>query len=61
VEDDAPGLEAHEVHHVVDEAEEMRLTPANAAEVLHLRLGDRTLDPHLQQLGVSGDRVERRA
>ncbi|HEU4631477.1 MAG TPA: hypothetical protein VFS08_17115 [Gemmatimonadaceae bacterium] len=56
-----PGLEAGEVQRVVDEAEQVLAAALDAPDVVLLRRRERAAQPHLQQVGVADDRVERRA
>src|SRR6266516_1305939 len=50
-----------EVQYVVDEADQVLLTALDAPQVCLLRFCDRSVDPHLHEIRVSSDRVERGA
>src|SRR5688572_19090117 len=54
-------LDFGEVQYVVDQGEEMALALLDAFQVIALRFGNRPADTQHQQLGVTGDGVERRA
>jgi hypothetical protein len=56
-----PRLELGEVQNVVDEAKQEPLVLMDATEVVALCFRHRTAQPHLEQLDVAGDRIQRRA
>jgi hypothetical protein len=55
------GLDPRQVQDVVDDREQVLLVPADAGQVFGLLLGHGTAEPHLHQVGVATDGVERRA
>src|SRR4051812_24220488 len=54
-------LDAREVQHVVDQAQQMPLTAVDAVERAALLGSQRAVNSHLDELEMSADRVERRA
>ena len=57
----ASGFKTHEIHDVVDEAQQVGLAAANALEILELFGRCRPTNAELHQLGVATNGVERRA
>src|SRR6185436_4503688 len=61
VELDFACFELREVQDVVDQRQQLFLASLNSLEIVALERGDRTAHAHLNQFGVSADRVERRS
>src|SRR5450432_3859935 len=57
----ATALDVREVEHVVHEREKVALASIDAIECIALRIRNRSVQPQIEQLRVSGDRVERGA
>jgi len=52
---------AGQIEDVIRQVEQMPAADANAFHLFTLALGERSIELHLQQLGVTEDRVQRRA
>src|SRR3954467_10531271 len=55
-----PALDLREAEEIVEQAEQVTLAPLDANQVILLLRTQRAAQPHLQQLGISANRVERR-
>lgn len=53
------GLEFCKGQKLVDETQAMLLTVCSASTIRMLRVGDRSADAKIEQLGVAADRIER--